>query len=313
MTSSPEATRLRRVARYLIGVAAAATALVTLIGLLAGVFPYLELINHFRWLLLAGSSLVVAAAWWAGGRVLLRISASVLIANLLLASLPLMAQASSAARPTLRVTTFNLWIGNREPQAVVGFLRETDADVVVLQEIGSRLEQEIIPQLRDKYPHVVSCARRNCGLVLLSKLGWLDAGFVDRTRLAPPLVWARFAGAGKPYVITGLHLAYPFQPAMQVDQIDWLAERLRQASDTQILVGDFNLTPFSLKLNTLAFRANLRRHATLGASWPADRFVPVVLLDNLLASPEVRAVNVRYGAGSYGSDHYPVTFDIALD
>ncbi|AZO78642.1 MULTISPECIES: endonuclease/exonuclease/phosphatase family protein [unclassified Bosea (in: a-proteobacteria)] len=313
MTSSPEVTRLRRVARYLIGLAAIATAVATLLGLLAGVVPYLELINHFRWLLLAVSSLVVAAAWWAGGRALLRISASVLIANLVLASLPLMAQASSAARPTLRVTTFNLWIGNREPQAVVGFLRETDADVVVLQEIGNRLEQEIVPQLRDKYPHVVSCARRNCGLVLLSKHGWLDAGFSDRTRLAPPIVWARFAGAGRPYVVTGLHLAYPFQPAMQVDHIDWLAERLRQASDTQIVVGDFNLTPFSLKLNALALKANLRRHATLGASWPADRYVPVVLLDNLLASPEVRAVDVRYGAGSYGSDHYPVTFDIALD
>jgi endonuclease/exonuclease/phosphatase (EEP) superfamily protein YafD len=134
-----------------------------------------------------------------------------------------MAQASSAPRSTLRVTTFNLWIGNREPQAVVGFLRETDADVVVLQEIGSRLEQEIVPQLRDKYPHAISCARRNCGLVLLSKHGWLDAGFSDRTRRAPPIVWARFAGADRPYVITGLHLAYPFQPAMQVDQMDWLA------------------------------------------------------------------------------------------
>ncbi|MCV9939958.1 endonuclease/exonuclease/phosphatase family protein [Boseaceae bacterium BT-24-1] len=280
---------------------------------MAGLFPYLELINHFRWLLLTGSAVVALATFWVGRRWLFRLSMAVLVVNALLAAMPLMSQASSATRPSLRVTTFNLWIGNREPGAVVGFLRETDADVVVLQEIGSRLEQEIVPHLRDKYPHVVSCARRNCGLVLLSKLGWLDAGFSDRTRLAPPIVWARFAGAGKPYVITGLHLAYPFQPAMQVDQMDWLAERFRKASDTQILVGDFNLTPFSLKLNTLAFRANLRRHATLGASWPADRFVPVVLLDNLLASPDVRAVNVSYGAGSYGSDHYPVTFDIALD
>ncbi len=92
-----------------------------------------------------------------------------------------------------------------------------------------------------------------------------------------------------------------------------LADRLRKAQDTQMLVGDFNLTPFSLKLNSLAFKANLRRHATLGASWPAGRFMPVVLLDNLLANPEVKAVNVRYGAASYGSDHYPLTFDIALD
>jgi endonuclease/exonuclease/phosphatase (EEP) superfamily protein YafD len=305
--------RLRRFAGYVAALAVAAVLLATALGAMAGLFPYLELINHFRWLLLAGSAVVALAAFWFGGRGLFRLGVAVLIANALLAAVPLMSRASSAAQPTLRVTTFNVWIHNREPRAVVGFLRASDADVIVLQEVGSRLEQEIVPQLRDKYPHVVSCARHNCGLVLLSKASWLDAGFSDRTNLAPPVVWARFAGASRPYVVTGLHLAYPFQPEHQVDHIDWLAERLRQASDPQIVVGDFNLTPFSLKLNTLAFRANLRRHATLGASWPADRFVPVVLLDNLLASPEVRAVNVSYGAGSYGSDHYPVTFDIALD
>ncbi|MGE7470708.1 endonuclease/exonuclease/phosphatase family protein [Bosea sp. NPDC003192] len=287
--------------------------LATMLGAMAGLFPYLELINHFRWLLLAGSAVVALAAFWTGGRVLFRLGAAVLVANVMLAALPLMSRASTSARSTLRVTTFNVWIGNHEPQAVVGFLREEDADVVVLQEVGSRLEQEIVPWLRDKYPHVISCARRNCGLVLLSKAAWLDAGSSDRTRSSPPVVWARFAGTSKPYVITGLHLAYPFQPAMQVDHIDWLADRLRQGAEPQILVGDFNLTPFSLKLNVLAFKANLRRHATLGASWPAGRFVPVVLLDNLLASPEVRAVNVSYGAASHGSDHYPVTFDIALD
>jgi hypothetical protein len=63
VTSSPEVTRLRRIARYLVGAIAIATAVVTLLGLLAGVFPYLELINHFRWVLLAVSSLIMAAAW----------------------------------------------------------------------------------------------------------------------------------------------------------------------------------------------------------------------------------------------------------
>lgn len=305
--------KLRRFAGYVAALAVAAVLLATALGAMAGLFPYLELINHFRWLLLAGSAVVALAALWFGGRGLFRFGVAVLAVNALLAAVPLMSRASSAARPTLRVTTFNVWVGNRQPQAVVDFLRASDADVVVLQEVDSRLEREIVPRLGDKYPYVVSCARRNCGLVLLSKTSWLDAGFSDRTRLAPPIVWARFAGPSRPYVVTGLHLAYPFQPEHQVDHVDWLAERLRQAGDRQILVGDFNLTPFSLKLNTLAFKANLRRHATLGASWPADRFVPVVLLDNLLASPDVRAVDVRHGTSNYGSDHYPVTFDIALD
>lgn len=279
----------------------------------AALFPYLELINHFRGMLLVASTAALLAAAWAGGRKLRFASGIVLLANVLLGSVPLISQASSTARPSLRVTTFNLWIGNRQPEAVVGYLRETDADIVVLQEVGSRLEQAIVPLLKDKYPHVVSCARRNCGLVMLSKAGWLDAGSSDRTNVNPPIVWARFAGAKKPYLVTGLHLAYPFQPGMQVDQMNWLVDRSLQERDTQIIVGDFNLSPFSFKLNAFAQKANLRQHAMFGASWPGHRFVPLVLIDNLLASPEVKAVKVSYGAESYGSDHYPLTFDIALE
>ena len=50
-----------------------------------------------------------------------------------------------------------------------------------------------------------------------------------------------------------------------------------------------------------------------GTSWPGHRFIPLVLIDNLLASPDVRSVKVSYGKESYGSDHYPLTFDIALE
>lgn len=283
----------------------------TLAGALAAALPYFELINHFRPFLIIILFGLLAAAWPTGHAA--RAAAGlVLTANLALASAPLAFTARSASHPTLRITTFNVWVGNPTPDAVVEFLKSNDADVILLQEVDPSLEAKLIPPLQSAYPHIVSCARRNCGLVLLSKTPWLMSGSLDRTPAAPPLVWATYADPGGNRTITGVHLAYPFQPIWQVDQVDWLSRRLSGATGTQIVAGDFNLSPFSWKLNKLTAEARLLRHATLGASWPAHRLTPFVLLDNLLASPNVRST-VSYGPDQLGPDHRPLTFDLSLD
>ena len=84
------------------------------------------------------------------------------------------------------------------------------------------------------------------------------------------MIWARFATAGGgSYTVTGVHVAYPFEPRWQEDQTRFLAERLKAAQGPQILVGDFNLAPFTWKMDRLTRETGLRRHATFAATWPA--------------------------------------------
>jgi endonuclease/exonuclease/phosphatase (EEP) superfamily protein YafD len=78
-----------------------------------------------------------------------------------------------------------------------------------------------------------------------------------------------------------------------------------------VVAGDFNLTPFSWGLSRLVRSAGLRRHATFGASWPAHRLLPLVLIDNVLSTPDVATRAVRIGP-RIGSDHLPVTADLVL-
>ena len=304
---------MRRVLIFVLWLGVGSALGATLIGALAPTFPYFEIVNHFRPLLVGATFALAVVACAAQARLASRVASLALAGNLILALLPLLWRAPAASERAIRITTFNVWVGNRDPDAVVKFLRQDDADIVILQEVDTRLEKLIVPSLQTIYPHAVSCARRNCGLVLLSKRPWLSSGYLDRRNDAPPVVWARFAGLNKPFVVTGLHLAYPFQPLFQVAHTNWLIQRLAQSPDTQIVVGDFNLTPYSWKLNALANKANLRRHATFGASWPGNRWLPFVLLDNLLASPAVRSAAVHYGPFSFGSDHRPVSFDIVID
>jgi len=284
----------------------------TLAGLLAPFFPYLDLANHFRLFWLAGSLAVVAAAWPSGRA--RGLSLALLGANGVLAALPLaLAASGAAASPTLRVATFNVWVGNPTPEAVVAFLEGSGADVVVLQEVDARLERAIVPALSATYPHAVSCARVNCGLVLLARAAPVGSGFVERSPEVPPMVWASFAREnGQTVTVTGIHLAFPFEPESQARHVRALAEHLNERGGTQIVAGDFNLTPFSWKLNWLGAATGFRRHATFGFSWPARRF-PVVLLDNLLATPDLRPAGYGIAPSGHGSDHRPVVFDLAFE
>jgi endonuclease/exonuclease/phosphatase (EEP) superfamily protein YafD len=289
--------------------------MITLLGAAAPFVPYLELINHFRPFVVLGMVAVLALAWIAGSRRARRVSVAVLAVNAGLLLMPLAYASATAPRSSLRITTFNLWVGNeRSLPDVIRFVTESQADVVIMQEVDARLERALVPPLRMAYPHAVSCAQRNCGLLILSKREPVASGASDRTPSEPPLVWARFSTEdGRHFTVTGVHVAWPFQPEWQARQIESLIRRFAEAEGTQILVGDFNLTPFSWKLNRLTAATGLRRHATFGATWPAFPLFPVVLLDNLLSTPDVRSAGVAIGSSGYGSDHRPITFDLALD
>jgi len=288
---------------------------VTLLGAAAPLIPLFEIINHFRPYLVLGSVTLLALAWFTGSRGIGWLSVVVLVVNVGLLLAPLIYASATAPRSSLRITTFNLWGGhNQSPAEVARFVSETGADIVLMEEVDARLESALVPALRSAYPYAVSCAQSDCALLLLSKREPLESGTSDRTPDQPPLVWARLpAGDGREFTVTGVHLAWPFAPDWQARQIEFLIRRYQDAEGTQIIAGDFNLTPFSWKLNRLAAVTGLRRHATFAASWPAFPLFPVVLLDNLLSTPDVRSAGVAIGGSGYGSDHRPVTFDLTLD
>lgn len=300
------------------GVAAGTAA--TLLGGLAPLIPYLELINQFRPFLAAASLAALALCALTRRRRLVAAGAALAVVNIALMLLPLRLSAPpptgalASSHGQISVLTFNVWYANPTPERVVAYIRTVDADHVVLQEAFADLGPRLIEPLRALYPFVTTLPRRDGGVYLLSKAEPTARGSVSGSPQTPPLVWASFtAGGGRSYTVTGLHLAFPFEPQWQEAQTRFLAERLKQAPGPQILVGDFNLAPFTWKLDRLTRGTGLRRHATFAMTWPADQFVPVVLLDNLLASPRIRSAGMTIGPDGLGSDHRPLLFRLALD
>lgn len=300
------------------GVAAGAVA--TLLGGLAPPVPYLELVNQFRPFLVAASLAVLALCALTRRRRLVAAGVALAFVNVALMLLPLRlsapapAGALASSRGQISVLTFNVWYINPTPERVVDYVRAVDADHVVLQEAFADLAPRLVEPLRALYPFVMSLPQNTGGVHLLSKAEPTARGFVSGSAQTPPLVWASFpAGRGRSYTVSGLHLAFPFEPQWQEAQTRFLAQRLRTAEGPQILVGDLNLAPFTWKMDRLTRDAGLRRHATFALTWPAHRFVPVVLLDNLLASQQFRSAGVTIGPDGLGSDHRPLLFRLVLD
>lgn len=301
----------------MVGVGAGTAA--TLLGGLAPLVPYLELVNQFRPFLVAASLAVLVLCALTSRRRLVAAGAALAFVNIALMLLPLqfsapLAGALAGSRDQISILTFNVWYANTTPEHVVDYVRSVDADHVVLQEAFPDLAPRLVEPLRALYPFVMSLPQNTGGVHLLSKAEPTARGFVSGSAQTPPLVWASFpAGSGRSYTVSGLHLAFPFEPQWQEAQTRFLAQRLRTAEGPQILVGDLNLAPFTWKMDRLTRDAGLLRHATFALTWPAHRFVPVVLLDNLLASQQFRSAGVTIGPDGLGSDHRPLLFRLVLD
>jgi endonuclease/exonuclease/phosphatase (EEP) superfamily protein YafD len=181
------------------------------------------------------------------------------------------------------------------------------ADVVVLQE-SDRMHGPLLERVKGAYPYAY-CPDRSCRLALLARTAPLEVGYEDVPPRRPLLVWARVLHDGRAVTVMGVHVSYPFEPQRQVEHIDWLIGYLRQRSGPTVVAGDFNLTPFSWKLLKLLHETGLRAHIVDRFSWPAHRWVPLVLLDNVLTTSDLVRVAARIGP-SAGSDHRSVIAEL---
>jgi endonuclease/exonuclease/phosphatase (EEP) superfamily protein YafD len=302
------ALRLLATTGLLLGLAA------TLLGALAPVEPRLELVNHFRPLLALGAAGILGLGLAAGSRRLRLAAAGFLGLQLALLLAPLASRAEGADgaladAPAFRLVTANLLVANRDVEAVARFLEGERADVVVLQE-ADRMHRALIPRLAAAYPHAW-CPDRACSQAILSREAPLEVGKEDLPPRRPLLVRARFQVGARTVEVIGTHLAYPFDPERQREHVTWLSGFLKGRPGPLVVAGDFNLAPFSWGLTRLVRDAGLRRHVTYGASWPAHRLLPLVLIDNVLSTSDVATRAVRIGP-RIGSDHLPVTADLVL-
>lgn len=217
--------------------------------------------------------------------------------------------------PNFRLLTFNVWFRNPDLAHTAAYLEQSQADVVVLQELTPP-QAEILRPLLPTYPHYYIEPSR-MGAAVFTKWPVISAESVPLAEEGAIAARMQIDWRGLPVTVLGVHLNWPLGPRNSAYRNEELAGVVAFAKTQQgplIVAGDFNLTPWSEYFR--AALANSRLHDAargfgLARSWPAQ-FAPLgIRIDHCLLSPHWRSVSTHPGPW-LGSDHLPLLAELSL-
>lgn len=217
---------------------------------------------------------------------------------------------AAGAPGTLKVIQFNARRTNSDIQRVATWLIAQDADVIAVSE-----------------------ARHDLRDLLLRRAGWKAAGAhgsliiftrnryvrMNRPRLPKgselTFVNATYAHSGGPMEIVTVHLDWPTRPGFRRQPRDLESVILRLPRKRMLLLGDFNITPWSIHMRRLDHSLDLIRRDRAVATYPAQILgrpwpLPFLGIDHVYAGSGWATVKVERGPW-LGSDHYPLIVTLA--
>lgn len=220
-----------------------------------------------------------------------------------------------AARPGLRVVSLNVWYLSDRYDAVLDYLRNSNADLIGLVEVSPEWRAALQP-LEAIYPYRSDCigAVANCEEILLSKYPFeaSAAGRIDGH--LPVVVWGRIAWQGRSVTIAETHVTRPIRagdPRSQGWQMDRLAGYLDTLGPDLVVMGDFNSAPWSRNQGTLRKTTGLMNNGRLALTWPAWGWPFVRLpIDQIFTRGDLQISGFKAGP-DLGSDHLPVEATIS--
>lgn len=290
----------------------------TVCALLAPVGWPFELFAHFR-VQYAVAAALVAAGLVAVGRPGFAVVA---VALALYQALPLL-QIARAGRttaactgPAFTVATVNLLYRNHDRQPVLDWLAAETPDLVIVQELTPEWAAEL--SRAAGYAHRRLLTRRDAyGIGILSRWPLDHIQAVDLADDGLPSLSGVVEIHGRPVVVLGLHARWPITPRLLEARDDALrraAHLIRSEPLPTVVIGDFNLTPFSPAFARFRADSGLR-DALAGAGWSPTwqaGFWPLALrIDHVLVPPSV-CVNHAAVGPAIGSDHRPVVVGLVL-
>lgn len=298
--------------------------LLTFLGFGGHYFWLFDIFAHFRlqfMVLLMGIGLITLINREQRGKVLWLFPA--LLANgIVLAPyfIPVAAPVTaSPAADVLRVLTLNIYARNRTPDAVLNYIENADADVVVLSEVRPEFMAMAVERLGNLYPYRHDASRRGYfGMALLSRIPLDDAqthqlGVSDYPSIEATLTWQ-----GKVITLYGAHPHPPLGARGTVRRDSELAEiqaLLTRIEGPLILAGDLNASPWSAILSDLSNATGLRNVALgkgIRPTWWYGSLVLGLPYDHVMVSPEWQVASYQVG-DDVGSDHFPVMADLYLE
>ena len=227
------------------------------------------------------------------------------------------------AGPTLTVLTNNIQARDSDYAGTIDVILEADADIVAVQEYWQIARRTMEPALAEAYPYVATHIGDSPvqGQALFSRYPILEDEYIvgsvpvrfghQRTRLDID---------GTEIVIYNVHPVHPLvtnlDTSLRTADVEDVLQRARAEDAPTIIMGDFNLTPFTGDYARIAadytdaFRVVGRG---LGYTFPAGGALPpLARIDYVFYDDHWTAASARVWPRSGGSDHHPIYAELVL-
>ena len=237
--------------------------------------------------------------------------------------------------PVLSVMTYNLLGSNPDPSGVVAAVRESDADLIGLLELGPEASAAIDAALAVEYPfRLLRPQPDTTGSGILSRFPVVDLGLdlPDQDWVGEPTAaLVEFEGGG--FVFVNAHsTSRSGEVAARERQARLLSDFVASQTLPVILAGDFNAQHLNHSYSILTEHLKdtwreagsgfgntfpgASRDDSPGSNRPAYFGVGVpkwlIRIDYVFVSDEWQAIDARIGPWDGLSDHRPVIAEVAL-
>ena len=228
---------------------------------------------------------------------------------------PIRPPVAASAPRQVKLIQLNAWNENADVEGTADWITRQTPDFVLVEECEAPMKAALI---RRGFRYTRGMVRTG----VFSRTPPTPAPFQiaeSDWRVLPPFARDSFVLPAGSFSIIATHLTWPTR-AFQKSEITALKALVdRYDKSRLILVGDFNLTPWSFNLRRIDRTFGLERRDRAMFSWPARPFVggllrsPVAFLpiDHIYAGSAWRTVKIERGP-RLGSDHYPVVVVLAL-
>ena len=225
--------------------------------------------------------------------------------------------ASPQESNTIRILKVNLRDDNSDFEKVRALIRETNADLVLVEEYNKTWRKELKGVLSYYAYEIISHRHDGWGIGLFSRLPFIESEIRHIGNSAIPTVYARIDTGNKIFAFIGAHLQDPLYATrtyIRNRQLQDLAIKLNEEKFPVMVLGDLNTSPWSPNFENLIRKTKVQHPGKglwIQPTWPTYFFPLQIPLDHCLTSPDILIHKINLGT-NIGSDHFPLIADFSI-
>lgn len=298
----------------IIGLMRAVAVLTVIISLLTGFdIPQhdIELFSHFRLQYFVVSVFLLAVFTFLRHYIYIGSLAIAAIFNATFVLPWYFAEPVAVVGEPLKLIHANVYSSNAEYERLIDLVAAESPDMLFLQEVTPEWIAGTTSLLQD-YSYAYAEPRfDNFGIAAFSKIPFDSIQHIDSPPLGYPTILATITINREQLTIISSHPTIPLGQDLhdaRNEQLQSIADLLKQVNGETVLLGDFNLSVWDAHLRQLEASTglrNVREGFGILPSWPTFLPFAMIPIDHALVSQGISVTDVRTGP-TIGSDHLPL-------